>query len=321
MGRDVLLQITFICGDHRALLRGLVDRGLVASSPPDELAAHDAKVKPVPADWAAVDFRRKTLKADWADGSYVLVNRGDLVRISTRKYPLDVPELVSRLARCDFEAASVRQIVWWDNPKGPAYKPPEGTIGTAPLGFAVAFRGDGHRRAMSRRWLDRGPWRVLRGDHDTTFVQFHDENADVSTSLAQAKPGHALMSDRDQAPLPLRDAYQPGVPALEGTYLADQRRLMIAVAGRSPSRRELRDAVAARFYQLLGADRPLDNVQFRFAYQQELDAVLPDLWLYGLEAYLRDGSGLHRKDDGYAPPPYAKPAWVKALGRDDRVER
>jgi hypothetical protein len=270
-----------------------------------------------PADWVTIDFGGQSFNAGWPDGSYVYVVSPELVRVSTRGYALDVEELVAKLGRVEFEAANMRRIRWWENPRGPRYKAPDGKVGTDPLGFAAAFRGRGHGRAMSRRWIERGPWRLLREpDAETTFLQFHHEDADVETSLAQAKPCHALFSDRDQAPLPLRAAYLPGDISLGGIYDAGARKLIVTVAGRVPARRELRHAVATRFYQLLGPERPVDQVTYRFADEKELEQALPDLWLYGLEAELRDGSGVHRRDDTYAPPPAGKPAWV--TGRDDR---
>lgn len=319
MSQKVLLEITFICADHVALLRSLAKEGLVAATAPSEVGVHGKRLKPVPSDWVTVDFGDKTLKAEWEDGSYALVSDPDLVRISTRNYLLDVLALMAPLSRVEFEAANFRQIRFWDNPKGPAYKPPDSTIGTIPLGFAVAYRGKGHERPMSRRWLDRGPWRVLRGAHDTTFLQFHDESADTRTSVEQARPCHAQMSDPEQRPLPLRRAFAAGDVPVRGTYVLPERRLVVSVAGRKVSRREMHEAVAARTYQLLGADKPLDNVVYSFADKAELEDALPDLWLYGLEARLRDGDGWHRMDDKLAPPPYDKPDWVKRLGRDDKA--
>jgi len=319
VSQKVLLDITFICADHIALLRSLIQMGFVSAEPPNRVGIHGTRLPAVPADWVAVDFHGKTFKADWPDGSYVHVNDRDLVSISTRNFQLDVLEVIAPLSNVDFHAANVASIRWWDNPKGPAYKAPRGTVGTLPLGFAVAYRGKGHDRAMSRRWLDRGPWRVLLGANDTTLLQFHDESADVVTSLEQAKPCHAQMSDRAQAPLPLRDAYAAGAVPVQGTYLALERKYRISVAGRKVSRLEMREVVAARYYQLLGSDRPVDNVMYSFMDKAELDEALPDLWLYGLEARYRDAAGPHRMDDKYVPPPYEKPDWVKRLGRDDKV--
>jgi len=94
---------------------------------------------------------------------------------------------------------------------------------------------------------------------------------------------------------------------------------MISVAGRGVSRLEMREMVAARYYQLLGPDRPIDNVLYSFMDKAELEEALPDLWLYGLEAQYRDVAGAHRLDDKYVPPSYVKPEWVKRLGRDDKL--
>ena len=313
MSQKVLLEVAFLCADHIALLRSLIEAGMVSATPPDEVGIHGPRLKEVPPDWVTVDFHGKTLTAYWNDGSYVSVSGPDLVFVSTRNYQLDVNDLAARLANVEFEAANFCEIRWWDNPKGPAYKSPDGKVGTYRLGFAVAYRGKGHDRAMSRRWLDRGPWRVLRGANDTTFPQFHDESADVVTSLEQAKPCHAQMSDRAQAPLPLREAYAAGAVPVQGTDLALERKYKLSVAGRRVSRLEMREVVAARYYQLLGPDRPIDNVLYTFMDKAELEEVLPDLWLYGLEAQYRDAAGLHRMDDSYVPPPYEKPDWVKRL--------
>jgi hypothetical protein len=319
MSQSVLLEATFSCSDHRALLRSLVRAGILPSGPPLKLDRHGMQDKQVPADWVGLDLKGKSLTVDWPDESFVYVIGPDLVDISIRDFALDALDLANRLAEVEMEAAAFKPVRWWANPKGPAYKPPEGTIARKPLGFAVAFRGPGHERAMSRRWLDRGPWRILRTPNDTTLVQFHDLAADPFVSADQARPGHALMADPEQAVLPLRRTFRGDPTELRGTYIAPERRLIVSVAGRTVSRAEMHAAAAARSYQLLGDDEPLDNVVFSFMERAELDAVLPDLWLYGLEARLRDAGGWHRLDETYTPPAYDKPEWVKKLGRDDRV--
>ena len=57
-------------------------------------------------------------------------------------------------------------------------------------GWGCAFRGRGHDRLVSRRWLDFGPWRVLRRPGDLTLVQFHDLNADAATAALQIGRAH-----------------------------------------------------------------------------------------------------------------------------------
>lgn len=319
MSESVELAASFFCSDHRALVRSLIQEGLVPSAPPKEISLHGVKQTQVPSDWLErYEVRSTTYDADWPRVGDLRVVGPDLVAISRREHQLDLETLLGQLSRIEFEAVTFRPIRWWDNPEGPAYKTPNSSIGNTRLGFALAFRGAGHGRAMSRRWLERGPWRVLRGPNDTTLLQLHDLAADDVVSCEQAKPAHQIISDPLQAPLPLREAF-PVDGSLQGTYLAAEREFVISVAGRKLSRKELRTAVATRYLQLLGADRPVDRVAFSFLDRAGLDDALPDLWLYGLEARLRVGDAWQRCDDSYQPPPYPKPAWVTALGRDDKV--
>ncbi len=62
-------------------------------------------------------------------------------------------------------------------------------------GWMVAFKGAGHDRLVSRRWLDHGPWAVLRDDDsDLTVVLFYDPDApSAEVALAQSEPGHDRM--------------------------------------------------------------------------------------------------------------------------------
>ena len=52
-------------------------------------------------------------------------------------------------------------------------------------GWACAFRGKGHDRLVSRRWLDFGPWRVIRRPGDLTLVQFHDLDVDAEKTSSK----------------------------------------------------------------------------------------------------------------------------------------
>jgi hypothetical protein len=45
--------------------------------------------------------------------------------------------------------------------------------------------------SLSPRWLDFGPWRVIRRPNDTTWIQFHD--TDPAEAYEQAKVGHERM--------------------------------------------------------------------------------------------------------------------------------
>jgi hypothetical protein len=60
-------------------------------------------------------------------------------------------------------------------------------------GWACAFRGDGHDRLVSRRWLPFGPWQVHEGPNDTSLVQFYDLDADAIAARAQCVISHKRM--------------------------------------------------------------------------------------------------------------------------------
>jgi hypothetical protein len=316
MSRKVVLDVMFLCEDHAALLRSLVTQGLISADRPTKLLK-DGFAHRVPDDWIGLPLN-DTLRASWPDDSLVYVIDRDLVKISTRNFELDMVGLLEQLSGVEFEMANVGKVFWWDNPNGPAYEAPESSVGRAALGSATAYRGRGHGRAISRRWIERGPWRVLRGKNDTTLTQFHEEDVEMSTALEQARRCHVVMSDETQAPLPTRKAYGAGELTLSGTWVEPTREFVVSVAGREPGRRELREAVALRFFQLLGPDQPVDKVVYSFMDEKELKAVIDDLWLYDMEARLRDASGWHRRDDRYVPPPAHKPSWIEKLGRDDR---
>ncbi|MEU5025648.1 hypothetical protein [Streptomyces milbemycinicus] len=150
-------------------------------------------------------------------------------------------------------------------------------------GWACAFQGDGHLRMVSRRWVDHGPWRVLRGSNDTTLVQFHDLDLDAEAAFAQARPAHRHMGISDEGGfLQSRYVYKEG---LHGLYDAERRVMEVVVIGREVSPLEMRDACAARRDQKLGPEQPVDNVAFVFLDPREASAHLPRLWLYGLECW------------------------------------
>src|SRR5262245_3815338 len=102
MTQRILLQITFLCRDHTALLRACVEQGMLPAAPPTEVAVHGKKVDG-PADWIAVNHGERTLGVHWPDGSDVYVSGHDFVRTAMRGYMLDVPELVEKLAAVPFE--------------------------------------------------------------------------------------------------------------------------------------------------------------------------------------------------------------------------
>jgi hypothetical protein len=176
-----------------------------------------------------------------------------------------------------------------------------------PLGWACAFQGLGHRRLVSRRWLEFGPWRLIRGRNDTSLVQFHDLNADSDTAFAQARPGHERMGISDSGGF-LQSNYVYTYP-VEGIYETEQRRLKILIHGRPVSQLEMTDACAARVNQALGPDRPLNSIAYVFADPDEAAAHLKELWLRELECWTFTQGREVRIDVDYSPP-NDRPEWA-----------
>jgi len=181
-------------------------------------------------------------------------------------------------------------------------------------GVMCAFRGRGHRELVSRRWLDYGPWRTIRDETtDTTYVQFHDYQADSQTALDQAGPGwqHMGISNNGgflQSNYPFRYEWK-------GNYVPDQKlfRVIVAFDGEVNEDR-LTEACALRRDQMLGPDKPIDNVAFVFLDPTVAHRHLHNLWLRDLQCRTFDRSTPDapeiRLDNTYEPPPPVKPQWV-----------
>jgi hypothetical protein len=83
--------------------------------------------------------------------------------------------------------------------------------------------------------------------------------------------------------------------------------------GETVTEREMLDACAARFYQALGPEQPLDNVVYVFVDDEAARAHLHELWLRGLECRAFAAGVERRLDDDYQPPPPDRPEWVVRL--------
>lgn len=178
------------------------------------------------------------------------------------------------------------------------------------LGWCMAFQGPGHdEHLVSRRWLEDGPWRLLRGGADTTMVQFHDLDVDEPTARAQAAPGHRLLHNREDSGYLQAPFVYEHEPADIGSYAADARRLTITPGGRDISEGEMRDMAAARAQRGLGEDRPIDTVAYVFDDEARARHYLHALWLRGHEVHVGRGAQTTRLDADYAPP-VNEPSWV-----------
>jgi hypothetical protein len=182
-------------------------------------------------------------------------------------------------------------------------------------GFAALFRGTGHDRLVSRRWLDFGPWRVIRKPDDTTFIQFHDlDITDPAEAYAQAAPGHERMGNSKIGGY-LQSNLEPLLGYTSGLYIADEHTLEIVIGpGNQVEQREMMLACAERLQHRLEppASNRIDHVAYIFTDRADAEAHLHELWLRELQCWYIDGHGKHRLDADYHPVPNP-PAWVKKL--------
>lgn len=213
---------------------------------------------------------------------------------------------LDRLAAVPFEVAVVSRLHAWNEPPVRYRAPGFGQMLPA-LGWACAFRGRGHDRLVSRRWLRFGPWRLDERPGDLSFVEFHDLDADAETALTQARPGHRRLGIGDEGGY----LQQPYVYAALPRGFRDPTTnvLKVVVAGRPLSPVEMTDACALRIETRALDPGPVTNVAYVFVDEPEAEPYLHELWLRALECrVIRLGREV-RLDETYAPTP-SPPSWA-----------
>jgi len=182
-------------------------------------------------------------------------------------------------------------------------------------GWACAFRGAGHDRLVSRRWLDFGPWRVIHRPDDTTFIQFHDlAITDPEEAYAQAAPGHQRMGI-DPIGGFIQGIDPDVLDEVKGVFIPATRTLEIPIApGIEVTQQDMRVACALRLYQRLRvpAAQRIEKISYVFIERRDAEAHLHELWLREIECWYMDETGRHRIDADYHPTPNP-PEWVKKL--------
>jgi hypothetical protein len=240
-------------------------------------------------------------------------SRGELTVLSA-DMPRDAGLVFERLQALPFEVAVIASLhpEWRRLPEGPlGYRAPSLGGGLPAHGWLCAFRGAGHDRLVSRRWLAHGPWRLHRRDGDLSIVEFHELGADAMTALGQARPGHRRMGIGDEGGY-LQPAYVytklPRAFRESATGL-----LKVVVHGRAVSQREMLDCCALRIETRAVEPGPVSDVAYVFMEEDSARQHLHELWLRGLQCRtIRDGKEV-RLDTGYDPQP-ALPAWVQPAG-------
>jgi hypothetical protein len=296
----------------RALLAALRSSALLPEGLPLVFSINDRQ-QTVSADWfqQCMTVAKRGFFAAWDENyeSFLDYVANTIVRLGMPNAARDPSGTLSWIEKLPFQLASLEETspAFLDHPDYPG---PGFSNLHYPLGWACAFKGEGHRRLVSRRWLEFGPWRLLKGANDTSFVQFYDLSADTETAREQARIGHLRMGYTDSGGfIPARYVFTHPV---DGLYSPDERRLRILVHGRQVSQREMLDASAIRLNQPLHPERPIDTVAYVFAVEEEARAHLHELWLRELECRTIIKGHEVRIDSEYAPKPQA-PDWVLAL--------
>lgn len=181
---------------------------------------------------------------------------------------------------------------------------PQSFFGHFALGWGCAFRGKGHDVLVSRRWLEYGPWQLIRRPNDLSIVLFHQLNGDFETAKKQAGPGHVRMASWSDG------GYMRGQQApLNGLYKAKEHMFQVIVnPGQELNQKDLTNACAARAARRTGEDR-IERLAYMFMDEQDARPNVHELWLREIEVWYVDGKGNHRIDDQHNPTP-TPPVWA-----------
>lgn len=176
-------------------------------------------------------------------------------------------------------------------------------------GWAVVFKGDGHERLVSRRWLEHGPWLVRQSPGDVSYVQFHDLSADSVVAWEQANRAHVRIGIDDAGGY-LHPDHQSRT-RISGVYSRTARSLTISRGNGQPmTQREMLDLCAHRRRSLV-EDEPIERIRILFLAERDARRHLHELWLRELECWFVDGDGREvRADDAYQPERIV-PEWVE----------
>jgi hypothetical protein len=169
---------------------------------------------------------------------------------------------------------------------------------------------------VSRRWLDFGPWRVIRRPNDTTFIQFHDlALTDPAEAYTQAAPGLERMGN---SPIGGHIGFHKErmiASAGKGLYSPSQRLLEVVVGpGNEVRQGDMLCNCALRLHhkETQPATGRIERIAYVFVDEGDARAHLHELWLRELECWVADDRGKRRLDLDYHPVP-SPPAWVRDL--------
>jgi hypothetical protein len=297
-----VVRATLSGSDLKGLVQTLLEEMPFAHEEPESLSI---KLVDKPTrGWREKLLNPKTsdLLVSWAGDEHFMGREPGAI-LCTLVVPVDAAAVLKRFSKLPFEVAVLSNIErGWAKAGYRARAPSDGH---AQLGWGMLLKGAGHDNAIvSRRWLECGPFRVLKGAEDTTLAQFCDLGVDATTSLAEAKPAHVWMLDGFIAP---KHHYEHDIG---GIYTKKDGLLRVVVNDRTISVSEMLDACAARRDGKDDPKKPISNVAYVFSDEKQAKAQLEALWLHGLECRVADGRGERRIDDSFKPR-IAKPKWAR----------
>jgi|GEM_PF-1081671 len=334
------LVIGFATKQKKAALRILNEGKLVPNTTPEELE-FDYKDIVNRENWQEYYQPKRSTRVYWYrnDVSIRIHQSPPSIVIANLHWKVETHFILSTLAQLPFTMASFpsRYKEWLDDDfEELKVRVDMGVQGL--LGWGCAFKGEGHNRLVSRRWLDHGPWYVQRGPNDTSIVYMHDLQADYRTAFEQATAGHKAMDSFHGGGF-LQRPY-PATHQLKGLYTPSTKTFRVIVEGRKVSRNEMNSACALRMPPLreeeyalytrlgipvyehrVGPEQPVEKVAYIFIREEEAREHLHDLWLRELECWTFINGLEVRIDDTYEPPPTPKPAWVQDFARRIEAEQ
>ena len=259
----------------------------------------------VTADWVGrwLPKAEREVWAEWPENG-LLSNGLDKVVARSRTFT-DLAVLARVVAEWPFELA-----VFWTpyglDWKAASYRSPGFSDGHLPHGWACMFKGTGHDRLVSRRWLEQDVWKVTKLPGDVSLVEFYDLNASPDVALEQAKIGHARMGiSKTGGFLQTGYAYhhQP-----KGVYDLKTKTYKEPVAVRALPQEELLDLCALRAEKRNDPETPIDVAGFAFVMgEDEARPYLRELWLRELGCWAVVAGHDVRLDDKYEPPALTAP--------------
>jgi len=309
------LGLSFTTRESDTLLRYLERSNFLSSGPPTQ-ATVNAKPWVKGLNYAAMMKAGDSLMAYWypntAQESFMSWWKKGCIKIETSERKANIAEAGEYLQKIPFELCAGRSIStdWGGVGRRIEYSGFGFSDGHWNHGWMCAFKGKGHDRLVSRRWLDYGPWRLIRDEtHDLSIVQFHDLNADDDTALAQAKPGHERMGISETGGFIQTDfvwRYQQGA-----SYDPAEQRLFYVVYGRDVKPREMLEAAAVKLWQPLA--KPVKQVAYVFMDEKAARAHVHEAWLHNVEVRTFVNGAEVILTETYDPPAPKVPDWVKRL--------